>query len=500
MRRIPVLLAMTLAILLTGAAPSFGGLPAPGAAGQPAAPVDFDGDGFEDLAVGAPGENTAAGAVNVLYGSASGLAGANQTITQANSEAGDSFGTALAKGDFDADGITDLAVGAAGEGVSGAESAGAVSVYYGTTDGLPGSAGQILFQTNPEDFDLFGDAVAAGRFNADNFEDLAVGASGETVGGDPLAGAVTVFYGSAGGLGPGGQAIFQANPEPGDQFGEELLAELLNGGMDALSDLAVGAPGETVRGAQFAGAVDVFYATSSGLPSLPSAEFYQNNPEEADGFGSALAAGHFGYEDATPDLAVGAPGETVGGRKSAGAVSILLGLAGGQAPGGPDIVQGSQAGQAGGNPEAQDLFGFSLAGGELRNSGFSDLAIGAPGEDLGALTDTGVIHTMFGQSGGLLGGPFLSQDTPNVPGQAEVGDTFGAALTTGGFSNNAGVANELAVGAPDEDVGTARDAGAVTVLRGLDLNGVPSSSQQFTQGRVAGGQPELFDNFGAALG
>jgi hypothetical protein len=78
--------------------------------------------------------------------------------------------------------------------------------------------------------------------------------------------------------------------------------------------------------------------------------------------------------------------------------------------------------------------------------------------------------------------------------------TFGAALTTGGFSNNAGVVNELAVGAPDEDVGTARDAGAVTVLRGLDLNGVPSSSQQFTQGRVAGGQPELFDNFGAALG
>jgi FG-GAP repeat len=432
----------------------------------------------------------------VLYGSAAGLAGANQTFTQANSESGDAFGTALAKGDFDGDGITDLAVGASGEGVSGAESAGAVSVYYGTENGLPGASGQTLFQGNPEDFDLFGDAVAAGRFNADGFDDLAVGASGETVGGDPLAGAVTVFYGSAGGLGSAGQAIFQANPEAGDQFGEELLAGLLNGGMDALSDLVVGAPGETVRGAQFAGAVDVLYVTSSGLPSLPSAELYQNNPEEADGFGSALAAGDFGFEDATPDVAVGAPGETVGGRRSAGAVSILLGVAGGQASGGPLLVQGASAG---GNPEAGDQFGFSLASGELQDSGRSDLAIGAPGEDVGALTDSGVVHVQYGTPGGLFGAGFLSQDTTNVPGQAEAGDTFGLAMTTGGFSNNTGVPNELAVGAPGEDVGTAREAGAVNILRGVVLGGPPSGGQLFTQGRVAGGQPEPLDSFGAAL-
>jgi FG-GAP repeat protein len=115
-----------------------------------AALVDFNGDGFDDLAVGA---------VNVLYGSGAGLTGANQTITQANAEVGDRFGTALAKGDFDGDGITDLAVGASGEGVSGAGNAGVVSVFYGTEDGLPGSS-QSLFQGNPEELDLFGAAVA----------------------------------------------------------------------------------------------------------------------------------------------------------------------------------------------------------------------------------------------------------------------------------------------------------------------------------------------------
>jgi FG-GAP repeat len=420
MRRTAVLLAATLAILLTSAAPGLG-------AGQADALIDFNDDSFEDLAVGAPGENTSAGAVNVLYGSSGGLVGANQTLTQANSEAGDRFGTALAKGDFDGDGVTDLAVGASGEGVSGAESAGVVSVHYGTGDGLSGAAGQVLFQGNPESFDLFGDAVAAGRFNSDAFDDL-----------------------------------------------------------------AVGAPGETVGGARFAGAVDVFFANSfTPLPSRPTSESYQNNPEAGDAFGSALAAGNFGHLDGAPDIAVGAPGETVGGREGAGAVSLLFARV--------DIIQGSGAGQAGGNPEAQDLFGFSLASGAHENNGFADLVIGAPGEDIGPLTDTGIIHTMFGGPGGLFVGPLVSQDTPKVAGQAEAGDAFGAALATGGFSDTSGLANEVAVGAPGEGVGTAREAGAVTILKGLVEGSPPSGSQQFTQGRVAGGQPELLDNFGAAL-
>jgi hypothetical protein len=497
MRRTVVPAVVALAVLLAFASPSLGGQRSAAAPAGAAAVIDFNGDGFDDLAVGAPGENTSAGAVNVLYGSGSGLTGANQTITQANAEAGDRFGTALTKGDFDGDGITDLAVGASGEGVSGAASAGVVSVFYGTEDGLPGS-GQNLFQGNPEQLDLFGAAVAAGRFNSDGFDDLAVGAPGETVGGAQFAGAVSVFYGSSGGLGSGGQAVFQAASEAGDQFGGALLADLLNGGMDALSDLAVGAPGETVRGAQFAGAVDVFYGTASGLPSAQAAELVQNNPEPGDAFGSALAAGNFGYEDSTPDLAVGAPGESVGTRQAAGAVSILLGVSGGLAPGGPDFVQGPTA--AGGNPEAGDAFGFSLASGVLQNSAFDDLAVGVPGEDLGGLTDTGVVHPLFGGIAGLVGGTFVSQDSVGVPGLAESGDAFGGALTTGHYASQNTVPSDLAIGTPSETVGTAREAGAVVVLRGIAESGPPSAAQQFTQGRVAGGQPELLDNFGAALG
>ena len=180
MRRIWVVVVLVVA---ASGWPVAGGV-AHGSTAAPAAPAqslqaDFNDDGADDLAVGVPGEDIGgppfnSGAVNVLYGSASGLSGTgSQLFTQAspgvpgNPGEGESFGDALASGDFDNDGFADLAVGVPGEGIGAAVAAGAVNVLYGSAGGLTGTGSQLFTQVGGavEDGDGFGSALAAGDFD-----------------------------------------------------------------------------------------------------------------------------------------------------------------------------------------------------------------------------------------------------------------------------------------------------------------------------------------------
>jgi len=95
----------------------------------------------------------------------------------------DVFGAALADGDFNADGRADLAVGAWGEN----SAAGVTHVLYGSPAGLTTTGSQLWSQDSPgvigapEGADFFGQALAAGDFNGDTQAELAVGAPGENV-------------------------------------------------------------------------------------------------------------------------------------------------------------------------------------------------------------------------------------------------------------------------------------------------------------------------------
>ena len=497
MRRALVVIAVALATLLAAAWPVVGAVAQPSPTDRTDR-IDFNGDGLDDLAIGVPAEGVGgailAGAVNVLYGGAGGLAGTNQLLTQGNPEPGDLFGFAVAKGDFNADGFTDLAVGAPSEDVGAAGLAGAVNVFYGSPTGLPATS-QVRLQGNPENSDRFGSALDAGLFNDDDVLDLAVGAPGETVGGQLSAGAVSVFYGSAAGLPTTSQGLFQGNPEQGDRFGAALVAGFFNADQ---GDLAVGAPGEDVGAAGAAGAVSVFSGAPGGLPAA-SQVLLQTNPEVGDQFGAALAASFFD-SDIFNDLAVGAPTETVGTSADAGAVSVFFGSASQLAgAAGQTLVQGPGVG---GSAEAGDQFGSALAAGPF-DTGPSDLAIGAPFEDLGATTDAGAVNVVYGSNTGLVGrNQTLTQDSLGVVGNAESGDLFGAALARGIFFNNFNGDDfaDLAIGAPGEDVGTAADAGAVNVQYG-SATGLPGpGGQLFTQDSPGvGGAAESGDGFGAAL-
>ena len=181
---------------------------------------DFDGDGKSDLAAGVPGDMKRRGAVNVQY-SPEGLLEKGEHFLRPDNLPGVSkvdgrLGSALACGDFDGDGFADLAIGAPGE----QDSSGAIVAVYGSASGLWDKHGTYLAQSNidlgiigpVEPGDRFGEALAVGDFNGDGWDDLAIGVPGEsspfpaeTPGGPTgpnvlWVGMVHVVFGSAKGL------------------------------------------------------------------------------------------------------------------------------------------------------------------------------------------------------------------------------------------------------------------------------------------------------------
>src|SRR5690606_17332018 len=137
----------------------------------------------------------------------------------------DRFGETLVAADFNGDGFDDLVVGAPGEELATGPESGAIFLFMGTPGGLLPIMGIDQFGLGiNETGDLFGAALAAGDIGGDGRADLIVGAPGEAPGPDPESGAVFVYRGAVGGLLPW-QVIDQTGlgaNELGDQFGHSL--------------------------------------------------------------------------------------------------------------------------------------------------------------------------------------------------------------------------------------------------------------------------------------
>ncbi|MEE9129091.1 MAG: integrin alpha [Phycisphaerales bacterium] len=307
---------------------------------------DLDGDGVGDLAVGARldddgGENR--GAVWVLFLNRDGTVKSHQKIS--DTEGGfsailddlDVFGISLASlGDLDADGASDLAVGAIGDDDGGADH-GAVWVLFLNRDGTIKSQQKISdtrggFTGTLADSDWFGFSVASlGDLDGDAVGDLAVGAINDADGG-PVRGAVWVLFLDTNGTVKSHQKIsntqggFTGTLDDSDWFGFSV-ASLGDLDGDAVGDLAVGALRDD-DGGRDRGAVWVLFLNTDGTVKFhqkisDTEGGFTGTLDDFDNFGRSVASLGDLDNDGVGDLAVGASTDDDGGLDR-GAVWVLF--------------------------------------------------------------------------------------------------------------------------------------------------------------------------------
>jgi len=267
-----------------------------GQKGTSGAVVDWDGDGVDDLIVGAPfaaREDGGVGAIYVHRGTASGF----EEAPAYTIGAGDNFGSALvAAGDVDGDGVEDLAVAALNGDGPDASLCGNVIVFKG------GSRGQVLARLAGEmAMDKFG-ASLTGRcdLNADGAPDLVVGATHHSPAPDRwLGGAVYVYFGPD--FSKAARVKLPASGTKGILGFSSACGDLNGDGVDDLAVSAIWTHGVIWHSSN----VLVYYGGPGFAPAT-----------DAPDVDVASSAGHFGdglailgdvNEDGFGELAIGVP-------------------------------------------------------------------------------------------------------------------------------------------------------------------------------------------------
>lgn len=323
---------------------------------------------------------------------------------------GGRFGGSVAVADFNGDGNQDLAVGAP---IGGDNSLTGVFLFRGSSQGLrpwrsfrPADL-QLGTSTNPR----CGAAVAAGDFNKDGVVDLAVGCPGASA----STGRVVVLRGCKGTSCPGhlagGAGPSQDGPQPtliqvltpstargaSKEFGSALATGDFNN--DTITDLVVGAP-QALVGTVATGVVEVFRGNTTGNLVSTLSTIIPTNIQANHKFGAALALGNI-HAAGAKELVVGAPGADAG----LGRVYVVRGPLGTAAG---DVVRLSTSGLA-----TNTGVGHSVATGNLAGDAFEEVVAGAPNVGkiylaMGGTGAAGPLHLSI--TGGTGAGSSLAVD------------------------------------------------------------------------------------------
>lgn len=363
---------------------------------------DFNNDGFCDLAVGANYYSTFMGRAYIFYaGSVVTEAATGADVIIAGESSNSSFGYAVASGDFNFDGKTDLAVG--GDYYYNNSMAGRNYVFYG--DGsIPTTAATADVIIDGETGTHSGNSLASGDFNFDGHADLAIGAYGY----NSNAGKVSIY-------------TFNDSATSGEStsnyFGYSLITGDFN--TDGNTDLAIGAYGYSSN----TGRAYIFYGLDAKMPINPAAnkaDAILTGPASSQ-FGYSLGAGDYN-SDGKIDLAIGANVYSSNAgyiylfyQPSSGGYASTLAYSSANS-----IINGSYA----------TKFGKAIVSADFNSDGKTDLAV----SENEYSTNAGRVYVFNQNSGG--GFSNIASTSANYFINGEASSQFGYSLITDDFNGD----------------------------------------------------------------